>query len=41
MVDQRFEDLYGLLGDDGAAHTADQFFGFAAEHAAADDFDTP
>src|SRR3989442_7384738 len=35
----RLKDLHLLLGDHRAAHAADQFFRFAAEHHAGDDFD--
>jgi hypothetical protein len=38
-VDLRLEDLHILPGDLGAAYPADQLFGFAAEHAPANDFD--
>jgi hypothetical protein len=39
VVNQRLEDLHVFAGDLGAAHAAQQFFGFAAEHGAADQFD--
>ena len=37
-IEARLEDLDVLAGDEGALDTADQLFGLAAEHAAADDF---
>jgi hypothetical protein len=35
-----FKDLYRLSGNDSAANTADKLFSFAAEHTAADDFNS-
>jgi hypothetical protein len=38
VINTRLKDLHRLAGDQGAAYTADQFFGFATKHAAAHDF---
>ena len=39
-VDVRFEAGNTLAGDSGAFEAADEFFGFAGEHGAGDDFNT-
>lgn len=41
IINFGLKNLNLLLGDNGAAHTTDQLFGFSAKHTSADDFDAP
>src|SRR5690606_19437451 len=41
IIQPMFENLHVLSGDGRTANSADQFFGFATKHTAADDFNAP